>query len=105
MRWHQHGSWLARFAEQQGAILSETADTVKAGGRLVYATCSLLRRENEDVVERFVGSSGGGWSVDRAERIGPEKGGPDGFFAACLRRAVAAGEKTEATQFDSEDPK
>ena len=40
--------------EKQAAILSSAARMVKIGGRLVYATCSLLQEENEDVVTQFL---------------------------------------------------
>jgi 16S rRNA (cytosine967-C5)-methyltransferase len=41
-------------SERQSAILEEYARLVKPGGRLVYATCSLLEEENEQVVSRFL---------------------------------------------------
>jgi 16S rRNA (cytosine967-C5)-methyltransferase len=45
---------LAALAASQKAILAAAATLVKPGGRLVYATCSLLREENEDVVNAFL---------------------------------------------------
>ncbi|HYA36733.1 MAG TPA: RsmB/NOP family class I SAM-dependent RNA methyltransferase [Candidatus Methylomirabilis sp.] len=45
---------LAELTETQRRILAAAAELVKPGGRLVYATCSLLREENEDVVEEFL---------------------------------------------------
>ncbi len=47
---------LARAAEQQRSILSEYSRLVKPGGRLVYATCSLLTEENEQIVNQFLES-------------------------------------------------
>ena len=41
------------YSEAQYTILLDSAPLVRPGGRLLYATCTLLRRENEDVVERF----------------------------------------------------
>ena len=87
MRWHLTGDWLTRFPAQQRAILDEAARHVRPGGRLVYATCSLLRRENEDVVAAFVADSNSAWTLARTERIVPIAGGSDGFFAARLLRA------------------
>ena len=40
--------------DTQKRILAAAAQLVKPGGRLVYATCSLLREENEDIVEAFL---------------------------------------------------
>jgi 16S rRNA (cytosine967-C5)-methyltransferase len=45
---------LARLAATQRAILAAAATLVKPGGRLVYATCSLLREENDEVVADFL---------------------------------------------------
>jgi 16S rRNA (cytosine967-C5)-methyltransferase len=47
---------VASAAEQQRSILSEYSRLVKPGGRLVYATCSLLTEENEQVVNQFLKS-------------------------------------------------
>ena len=38
----------------QGRILTAAAKLLKPGGRLVYATCSPLREENEDIIEQFL---------------------------------------------------
>ncbi len=85
-------------ADIQRGILSHCAPLVKRGGRLVYATCSLLREENEDVVAWFLEqyrdyalvpppqvSSGvveGGTLT-----LLPHRTGTDGFFAAILVRS------------------
>ena len=45
---------LAELAETQQRILSAAAELLKPGGRLVYATCSLLKEENEEIVEKFL---------------------------------------------------
>jgi 16S rRNA (cytosine967-C5)-methyltransferase len=45
---------LAELADSQLRILSAAAELLKPGGRLVYATCSLLKEENEDIVEKFL---------------------------------------------------
>ncbi|MCE9616255.1 MAG: RsmB/NOP family class I SAM-dependent RNA methyltransferase [Lentisphaerae bacterium] len=53
-RWQLEPADLAPQAERQLGLLSEGARAVKPGGALVYATCSLLRVENEGVVARFL---------------------------------------------------
>ncbi len=96
LRWHIDRSWVERFPDQQLAILLRAAQHVKAGGRLIYATCSLLRRENEGVVAAFLAAAPG-FSKVAEERIGPANGawlashplarfGPDGFYWCALRR-------------------
>jgi 16S rRNA (cytosine967-C5)-methyltransferase len=72
------------------------------GGRLIYATCTVARDENEKVVERFLAERDDFvpvpvkeiWGRERAERLGdgmtlrlaPNRHDTDGFFAAVLRR-------------------
>jgi len=74
---------------------------VKPGGRLVYATCSILRAENDSVVERFADTHPDFTSLSCGEllaaqrialpagerlRLWPHLHGTDGFFAAALER-------------------
>ena len=71
----------ARFAALQRRILAEAAPFVAPGGRLVYATCSLLRAENEDVAQ----TPPDGFACAETLRLTPADGG-DGFFAARMIR-------------------
>jgi 16S rRNA (cytosine967-C5)-methyltransferase len=90
---------------QQASILRAAATLVRPGGRLVYATCSLLASENEDIVDAFLtgepafapgraGSALGGRDIvipaETAQghlQLLPHRHGTDGFFAALLVRA------------------
>jgi 16S rRNA (cytosine967-C5)-methyltransferase len=54
LRWRHYGPSLDDIKISQAEILERVADKVKPGGRLVYATCSLFREENEDQVEKFL---------------------------------------------------
>jgi 16S rRNA (cytosine967-C5)-methyltransferase len=54
LKWRQQPEDVTRMAAEQLAILASASRLLKAGGRLVYATCSLLEDENEAVVERFL---------------------------------------------------
>jgi 16S rRNA (cytosine967-C5)-methyltransferase len=89
---------LAALAAIQGQILAQAAALVRPGGRLVYATCSLLHAENEAVVERFLAEHAGFELQDagavlhaagvelpgRYLQLYPHRHGTDGFFGACL---------------------
>lgn len=53
LKWRQTPEALAELNAKQTAILASAARMVKPGGRLVYATCSLLDEENEAIVAQF----------------------------------------------------
>jgi 16S rRNA (cytosine967-C5)-methyltransferase len=54
IRWRREAGDLPRLAEQQIDVLTRAAETVRPGGRLVYATCSSEPEENEQVVDAFL---------------------------------------------------
>jgi 16S rRNA (cytosine967-C5)-methyltransferase len=101
-RWRLQPSIVDRFPAQQLALLVTYAPLVAVGGRLVYATCTVLRAENEAVIEGFLKERPDFvvmplkeiWGRERAEplgggtflRVSPERHDTDGFFAAVLRR-------------------
>jgi 16S rRNA (cytosine967-C5)-methyltransferase len=84
------GKWLltpdrlAGVIAVQAQILDRIATLVAPGGVLAYATCSLLRAENEAQIAAFQARSPG-WSLASQRRLTPLDGG-DGFFVAVLRR-------------------
>ncbi len=53
LKWRQSPQSIAEMAVKQAAILASAARLLKPGGRLVYATCSLMREENEAIAEDF----------------------------------------------------
>lgn len=83
-RWRLTPERLAGLTALQDTILAECAARVAPGGRLGYATCSLLRCENEDRIERFLGANAG-WRLSHARTISPRQGG-DGFFVALMEQ-------------------
>jgi 16S rRNA (cytosine967-C5)-methyltransferase len=101
VKWRQTPQSLIELNAKQAAILSGAARLVKAGGRLVYATCSLLDEENEAIVSQFL-STHDDFSlvpmhdvlveqkIDLAMtdylKLLPQKHQTDGFFAAVLER-------------------
>jgi 16S rRNA (cytosine967-C5)-methyltransferase len=53
LKWRQSPQSVAELTAKQAAILESAARLLKPGGRIVYATCSLLRAENEDIAQAF----------------------------------------------------
>jgi 16S rRNA (cytosine967-C5)-methyltransferase len=106
IRWSAHAANLEELTALQDAILARASHFVKPGGRLVYATCSLLRQENDERVEHFLGANPAFTLIDARDiwrevasrdwpcgeegvlRLSPAKHGTDGFFAAVLKRAT-----------------
>jgi 16S rRNA (cytosine967-C5)-methyltransferase len=95
----------AALGELQDSLLQRYHRVVRPGGRLVYATCTLLRRENEGVIERFlgehpeyrlipassvVGSLGVPTAYDPFLFLLPHETGTDGFFGAVLERVAVS---------------
>lgn len=94
---------LANHVERQKALLERFSTLVKPGGRLIYGTCSVLREENEAVVEHFLARHPDFSVRPVSAELGPELGarlsrgpflrlaphthGTDGFFGAILVRA------------------
>jgi 16S rRNA (cytosine967-C5)-methyltransferase len=89
------------LTKKQAAILASAAKLVKNGGRLVYATCSILREENRDIVDAFLSANPDfkllpagellakqGIKLEMGECLimSPAQHGTDGFFAAVLER-------------------
>lgn len=105
LKWRQHPESLAQLCETQAAILSDAAACVMPGGRLVYASCSILPEENELQVQAFLEAhpefsllDAGAVLADRGIevaldgpflRLRPDLHGTDGFFAAVMQRAKA----------------
>lgn len=88
IKWRLRPSDLGRFHEKQTAILSRAIPLLASGGKLIYATCSLEREENEDVIAEQLESHPGLKCTKEQWRLpGREPG--DGFYAAVLElRAV-----------------
>jgi 16S rRNA (cytosine967-C5)-methyltransferase len=79
-KWRLTPAMLDGFPPLQDAILDAAAAKVRPGGTLVYATCSLLSRENEDRADAFAARHPG-WQPVGVRRLSPLDGG-DGFFIA-----------------------
>lgn len=82
LKWRLKPADLERVRDVQRRILSEYPAMLKPGGRLVYATCSILPSENEDAVRKRIDE--GGFTLVDEKRISPAACGFDGFYAAAL---------------------
>jgi 16S rRNA (cytosine967-C5)-methyltransferase len=100
LKWRQDEASVAELALKQAAILEAAARLVRPGGRVVYATCSLLAAENEAIVEAFLAAHPE-FSLTPASgvlarhgvvlegdflRLLPHRHHTDGFFAAVLEK-------------------
>jgi 16S rRNA (cytosine967-C5)-methyltransferase len=104
LRWRTTPDGLAALNRLQDELLEQGAARVAAGGRLIYATCSILPRENEARVAHFLSThadfsildAAAVWSeavgtalppgMERFFKATPLKTGTDGFFTAVLQR-------------------
>ncbi len=110
LKWRQNLQAVEELAVKQAAILQSAARLLKSGGRLVYATCSVLPQENEAIAQAFsdanpeflpmdagevlsglkvdgaAGLCSGGESGQRYLRLWPHRHQTDGFFAAVWQK-------------------
>jgi 16S rRNA (cytosine967-C5)-methyltransferase len=85
MKWKFSEEMLSRICHDQRQIFAEAFTYVKPGGTIVYATCSLLKEENDDQCEYFLRS----YPLVMAGtpfRSCPVDQGMDGFYGVCLQR-------------------
>jgi 16S rRNA (cytosine967-C5)-methyltransferase len=102
-RWRSLGKGLETLLPLQANILASAARLVKPGGRLIYATCSLLPEENERQIEQFLAAHPDFQVVPVAESspdfpslphtgpymmLTPAADGTDGFFGAVMERDI-----------------
>ena len=100
LKWRQDEASVAELTVKQSSILEAAATMVRPGGRLVYATCSLLTAENNEIVAAFLAKhpdftltpasdilakQGIAFDGDML-RLLPNQHNTDGFFAAALER-------------------
>jgi 16S rRNA (cytosine967-C5)-methyltransferase len=88
IKWRIKPEDFPRFHEKQTAILSNALRVLAPLGRLVYATCSLEREENEDVVSAVLGAHSSFRCVEEIYRI-PGRDEGDGFYAAVISASDA----------------
>ena len=84
-KWKMKPDFLNQIKETQYEILQNYASMVKNGGKMVYATCSILPSESENQVQRFL-IENKDWSLLSERRTSPAKDGYDGFYMSCLQK-------------------
>lgn len=104
IRWRLTENDIKEYANMQYEILSKSSKYVKAGGILIYATCSVLECENEQVIKKFLNKNS--FKITSIKdiiscqmpftesfqtkegffRCDPSMGDLDGFFSACMTR-------------------
>lgn len=104
LKWRQTPQDLAELTVKQTNILARAAKLTKAGGRLIYSTCSLLSDENEQIAESFLAAHPDYKLLNAAEilstqqinldtgkylKLLPHLHGTDGFFAAVFEKLDA----------------
>lgn len=88
-KWKLEPNFLDKIKLTQQEILEQYSKIVKAGGQLVYATCSILPSENQKQVETFLNSEvGQDFSLIKDQKIFAHTSGFDGFYMALLERKL-----------------
>ena len=101
LKWRQTPESVAELCSKQRDILAAAAHLLKVGGRLVYATCSILDEENSAIVDAFLSANPNFVRLSARKilqaqhitmdctddlRLLPQRHGTDGFYAAVLQR-------------------
>jgi 16S rRNA (cytosine967-C5)-methyltransferase len=109
LKWRQSPQSVMELGQKQASILKSAARLLKPGGRLVYATCSILKQENQEIVQSFLdrhpdfelldpkvaltapfperdGLPVGASTSNFWWQLWPQDVETDGFFAAILQR-------------------
>jgi 16S rRNA (cytosine967-C5)-methyltransferase len=98
VKWHRQAEDLPPLVAQQAQMLDALWTVLKPGGRLLYATCSILKDENENQISAFLSRTPDAQAQELGDRYGrvsgagrqrlPGEDGMDGFFYALLIRQV-----------------
>jgi 16S rRNA (cytosine967-C5)-methyltransferase len=87
VRWRKDPALIERVAAQQAELMEAAAEQVRPGGVLVYSTCTISARENEEQMRAFL-ESHPGFRSSQVVQLFPHRDGTDGFFIARLERSA-----------------
>jgi 16S rRNA (cytosine967-C5)-methyltransferase len=85
-KWKLNPEEIDRVKKIQREILSSFPEMTKVGGKMVYATCSILPSEGEEQVKWFLEQAGDKWNLLGEKRYSPDVHHADGFYMALLER-------------------
>ena len=86
-KWKLEPEFIDNIRKTQAEVLENYSKIVKPGGKLVYATCSVLPSENEEQVKRFLGTEiGKEFTFVKDSSILASQSGFDGFYMALMER-------------------
>ena len=88
-KWKMQPEFLDKIVKTQHDIIRSYSKIVKPGGKMVYATCSILPQENSHQVQSFLKSEEGkDFTLVKDKKIYASKSGFDGFYMALLEKKI-----------------
>ncbi|WP_424000626.1 RsmB/NOP family class I SAM-dependent RNA methyltransferase [Maribacter sp. IgM3_T14_3] len=88
-KWKMQPEFLDKIVKTQHEIIRSYSKIVKPGGKMVYATCSILPQENSHQVQSFLKSEEGkDFTLIKDKKIYASKSGYDGFYMALLEKRI-----------------
>ncbi|MDN6280680.1 MAG: RsmB/NOP family class I SAM-dependent RNA methyltransferase [Psychroflexus sp.] len=86
-KWKLSPEFIKEITDKQSQILEQYSRIVKSGGKLVYATCSILPCENQDQIKKFLATDEGQkFNLTKDHKILTHVSGYDGFYYAILTK-------------------
>ena len=85
-KWKLDMEEIERVKKIQRDILISFPEMTKVGGKMVYATCSILPSEGEEQIKWFLEQAGSKWNLIGEKRYSPDVHHADGFYMALLER-------------------
>lgn len=86
-KWKLQPEFIDNIKQVQKDVLQQYSKMVKSGGKMVYATCSILPSENQEQVQEFLSSaSGKDFAFIKDKKVLAHKSGFDGFYMALLEK-------------------
>jgi len=86
-KWKYQPEFIDNIEKHQTEVLESYSKMVKPGGKLVYATCSILPSENQEQIKHFLTTeSGKNFTFVKDSKLLASESGFDGFYMALLER-------------------
>ena len=100
-KWKLQPEFIDNIRKVQAEVLENYSKIVKPGGKLVYATCSILPSENQEQVKKFLATEiGKQFNFIKDQKILAHESGFDGFYMALLERKEVAIKKEESKNIE-----